>query len=213
MKSWIFDIKRSIHNNRWIREGYACYSCFLPMMFCAEPGEPCQKWKFSTNDVECEWKNIVIEFNVLIYNLHVTGRHDMHYETAIGSNHQLAKVLVKNGIIHNTECIQGVIWLWEFDWFEWVQKASGVITSRVSNAIEFESADQEEAIEISSEAGSEAGDEAGDKGGIEAGDEAGIEAGSEESSESEVIEDEISEKSVREEFPPDSDDSIISQFR
>jgi hypothetical protein len=201
MKSWVFDIKRSIHNNRSIKEGYACYSCFLPMMFCAEPGEPCQKWKFSTNDVECEWKNIVIEFNVLMYNLHVIGRHDMHYEIAIGSNYQLAKALVKNGIIHNTECIQGVIWLWEFDWFKWVQKASGIITSRVGNAIEFESADQEEAIEISSEAGSEAGDEAG------------IEAGSEESSESEVIEDEISEKSVREEFPPDSDDSIMSQFR
>ena len=171
------------------------------MIFCAEPGKPCQKWKFSTNDVECEWKNIVIEFNVLMYNLHVIGRHDMHYEIAIGSNYQLAKALVKNGIIHNTECIQGVIWLWELDWFEWIQKASGVITNRVGNAIEFESADQEEAIEISSEAGSEAGDEAG------------IEAGSEESSESEVIEDEISEKSVREEFPPDSDDSIMSQFR
>jgi hypothetical protein len=141
--------------------------------------------------------------------------------------------LIKTGIIHNTECIQGVIWLWEFDWFEWIQKASGIITSRVRNAIEFESANQEEAIEISSEAGSEAGDEAnseagdeagskagdeagseaGDEGGIEAGDEAGIEAGDEESSESEIIEDEISEKSVREEFPPDSDNSIISQFR
>jgi hypothetical protein len=125
--------------------------------------------------------------------------------------------LVKNGIIHNTECIQGVIWLWEFDWFEWIQKASGVITSRVRNAIEFESADQEEAIEISSEAGSEAGDEAGieagNEGGIEAGDEVGIEAGDEESSESEIIKDKISKKSVREEFPPDSDNSIISQFR
>jgi superfamily II DNA helicase RecQ len=109
MKSWVFDIKRTIHNNRWIREGYACYSCFLPIIFCAEPGEPCQKWKFSTNDVKCEWRNIVIEFNVLMYNLHVTGRHDMHYETAIGTNHQLAKALVKTGIIHNTECIQGVI--------------------------------------------------------------------------------------------------------
>jgi hypothetical protein len=155
----------------------------------------------------------VIEFNVLMYNLYVTGRHDMHYETAIGSNHQLAKALIKTGIIHNTECIQGVIWLWEFDWFEWIQKASGVITSRVRNAIEFESADQEEAIEISSEAGSEAGDEGGIEAGDEAGIEAGDEAGSEESSESEVIEDEISEESIREEFPPDSDDSIMSQFR
>jgi hypothetical protein len=52
---------------------------------------------------------------MLMYNLHVTGRHDMHYETAIKSNHQLAKALIKTGIIHNTECIQGVIWLWEFD--------------------------------------------------------------------------------------------------
>ena len=121
--------------------------------------------------------------------------------------------MIKTGIIHNTECIQGVIWLWEFDWFEWIQKASGVITSRVWNAIEFESADQEEAIEISSEAGSEAGDEGGIEAGDEAGIEAGDEAGSKESSESEVIEDEISEESIREEFPPDSDDSIMSQFR
>jgi hypothetical protein len=87
MKSWVFNIKRSIYNNRSIKKGYACYSCFLPMIFCAEPGEPCQKWKFSINDVECEWKNIVIEFNVLMYNLHIIGRHDMYYETAIRSNY------------------------------------------------------------------------------------------------------------------------------
>jgi hypothetical protein len=84
-------------------------------MLCAEPGAPCQKWKFSTEDVQCEWENIIIEFNVLIYNLHLTGRHEIQYEKNIGVNHQLAKALVKNGLLHNTECIQGVIWIWEFD--------------------------------------------------------------------------------------------------
>jgi hypothetical protein len=105
MESWVFDIKRMIHNHRWISEGYACYSCYLLMILCAEPGAPYQKWKFSIRDIQCEWKNIVIEFNVLIYNLHLTGRHDIQYLGMIGANHQLAKTLIKNSIIYNTECI------------------------------------------------------------------------------------------------------------
>ena len=114
--NWIFEVRKAIKTDRSIKEGYGCYSCHLPMKLCPEPHGV---ERAGIGQSGCEWGNILLEFNVLILFLHGANRYRLQY-SRIRNAKEHARALVAPKMIYNTECIQGVIWLWEFDWNEWI---------------------------------------------------------------------------------------------
>ena len=91
LRNWIDNIKKEIQSKRAIKEGHECYSCFLPMNQCSAPHGP----SANIGGSECEWANVVVEFNMLIYWLHRHDRCNHSGLLKIKGWGQIAKALVK----------------------------------------------------------------------------------------------------------------------
>ena len=105
-------LQKIIHNNHMLKIDSCCYTCLLPQLLCVK------------NDETCKFKNIVLEFNFTIAILIQSKRYQSNIcniEIAKDA-HKFAEFMCKSITFHDTDSINAIKLIKEFNLQEFINK-------------------------------------------------------------------------------------------
>jgi hypothetical protein len=104
-------LKTIIQDNYMLKSGTCCYTCLLPQLLCDK------------NDKTCEFKDKVLEFSFVIATLIQSERYQSSICTfEIKNVNKFAEFICKSTTFHNTDCINAIKLIEEFNLQEFIDK-------------------------------------------------------------------------------------------
>jgi len=136
MNTQLDTLQTMIQNNYMLKSGSCCYTCLLPQLLC------------NKNDHTCEFKNVVLEFNFVIAILVQSKRYQSNicsFEIAKNVN-KFAEFICKSITFHNTDSINAIKLIKEFNLQEFINKEVNELKSDEDENISIENDENDENI-------------------------------------------------------------------
>ena len=118
----IKEVKGAIAADQMIGEGFACFNCYLPMIFHDEIDG-------------CEWKDILVEWNIFIQLVIRSGRYRVGDIPRVPQSPRLARKLSELGKWRKNQCVKAFHWMLELEVDDYIHRFKGVKWQQVGSEL------------------------------------------------------------------------------